>query len=224
METLPVTSPQQVAYFQRFGYLRFPDLFAHEIEEISSAFDEVFATSEHPRLDLTGVPIHGYEARTMIPSFIDRHPVLAGLRTDPRILGIVGPLLGNNAEYRESDGNIFSCDTEWHCDIFAAPMNIQHVKLSFYLDPVRAESGAPRVIPGTNHWQGEYASALRNDFEANVGSIENLFGVGARQMPAVVLDSDPGDVLLWDYRTIHASFDGGPRRRLFTMNFCESPG
>ncbi len=210
---------EQAAFFRTFGYLKLPGVFSGEIGEISAAFDQLFEEFESSRVDMSGVAIHGYGERTMIPAFVDRHPDLARLRTDPRISGIVTPLLGDAAEYRDSDGNIFSCDTEWHCDIFGAPMKIQHLKISLYLDPVRAESGAPRVIPGTNHSQSEYARSLRSSFGENISHVEDVYGVVARDVPSVVLDSDPGDVLLWDYRTIHASYGGGPRRRLITMNF-----
>lgn len=219
VQAAAVLSEQQVAFFRAFGYLRFPGLFAAEIEAISAAFAEIFDASDSPRVDMTGIRIHGYQPRTMIPGFVDRHPSLARLRDDPRILGIVIPLVGDDAEYKESDGNVFSCDTEWHCDTYGATMAEQHVKISFYLDRVRADSGAPRVIPGTNHWESDYARTLRSGFRNNVGDVGNVYGVEAGEIPAVVLDSDPGDVLLWDYRTIHASYGGGPRRRLFTMNF-----
>ena len=31
----------------------------------------------------------------------------------------------------------------------------------------------------------------------------------------------PGDVVAWNFRTIHASFNGQERRRLFSLNFKE---
>jgi hypothetical protein len=36
----------------------------------------------------------------------------------------------------------------------------------------------------------------------------------------VVLDSDPGDLLIFDHNTLHASFGGSGFRRMFTINLC----
>ena len=74
------------------------------------------------------------------------------------------------------------------------------------------------MIPGTNHWESSFATSLRSTFR-EFGQIPSVLGVEGPDVPAVTLDSDPGDLLLWDFRTIHASYFGLPRRRLFTMNF-----
>ncbi len=99
-------------------------------------------------------------------------------------------------------------------------MSTRHIKLSFYLDPLRADSGAIRVLPGTQYWQSPYAKDLRRSFR-EFGKSADVFGVDSTEVPAVVIDSDPGDVLIWDYRLIHASFNGLDRRRFFSVNFRE---
>ncbi|MEJ7583572.1 MAG: phytanoyl-CoA dioxygenase family protein [Acidimicrobiales bacterium] len=214
-----VLTPQQVSFYETFGFLRLPGLFSDDIGEIERGFEAVFADEAHPRMEID-VELHNNEPRTMVPQFIDKHPALAGLSRDPRILGVVGPLLGEQFEYAESDGNLYFCDSEWHCDIYGSPMDVRHVKLSFYLDPLRGDSGAPRLIPGTNHWQSGFARRLRANFK-DFGQIPSIYGVEGPEVPSVTLDSDPGDLLLWDFRTIHASYFGLPRRRLFTLNFRE---
>jgi hypothetical protein len=217
-------SAQQVRFFRTFGFLKFPGMFADDIDEITAAFEKVFADESVYRVESNDVKVHGFRPRTTIPWFIDQHPTLAALRDDPRIVGAVHSLLGDNLEYAESDGNLFSCDTEWHCDIYQAPMSIPHVKLSFYLDPLTAGSGAPRVIPGTHHWTEDFAVDLRDKFGKNLGALASVFGVDGPSIPGVVLDTVPGDLLAWDYRTIHASFNGARERRLFTINFrCPQP-
>ena len=129
-----VLTPQQVSFFETFGYLRLPGLFLDEIADITEGFEAVFADPEVPRLDYE-VELHRNERRVMIPTFIDRHPALVHLRDDPRITGVARALLGESFEYAESDGNLYFCDSEWHCDIYGAPMTQDHLKLSFYLDP-----------------------------------------------------------------------------------------
>jgi hypothetical protein len=214
-----VITPQQVNFLEMFGYLRVPGLFAEDIEEITAAFEAVFADPRHNRVDLDAV-VHRNDRRIMIPGVIDLHPALAKLRDDERIVGIAHALLGDDIEYAQSDGNLAFCHTEWHADIYNAPMTQRHIKISFYLDPLRADSGAIRVLPGTHFWQGDYAVGLRQSFR-DVGKSRELFGVDSTDVPAIVVDSDPGDVLVWDYRIIHASFNGLNRRRYFTVNFQE---
>ena len=212
-------TPQQVSFYETFGFLRLPGLFRDEIEEIDKGFEAVFADEHHPRMEIE-VDLHRNEPRTMVPHFIDKHPALVGLRDDPRILGVVRSLLGPSFEYAESDGNLYFCDSEWHCDIYGSPMTVRHVKLSFYLDALRADSGAPRLIPGTNHWQSGFARNLRTSFK-EFGQIPSIYGVEGPDVPSVTLESNPGDLLMWDFRTLHASYFGRPRRRLFTLNFRE---
>jgi ectoine hydroxylase-related dioxygenase (phytanoyl-CoA dioxygenase family) len=219
MAGVPMLSEQQVAFLETFGYLRFPGLFADDIEEITEAFEKVFAAPEHVRVEMNE-QVHHNDRRIMIPAFVDKHPTMAKLVDDERIQGIARTLLGDQVEYAQSDGNLAFCPTEWHVDAYTAPIRQRHIKISFYLDRLRADSGAIRVIPGTHFWQGTYAHQLRRSLR-EFGKTREVFGVDSMAIPATVIDSDPGDVLVWDYRIIHASFNGLDRRRFFTVNFRE---
>jgi Phytanoyl-CoA dioxygenase (PhyH) len=219
MDTISGLTQQQVKFFDTFGFLKLPGLFRDDIDEINTAFDEVFAIESHPRME-TYVELHGEERRQIIPQFVTKHPRLDQLRSDPRVTGIVTSLLGERHEYAESDGNLFDCESFWHSDTYGAPMLIHHVKLSFYLDRLRADSGAIRVIPGTQHFRETFATALRNNFR-EPAQIEDEFGVDARDIPSFAIETDPGDLVVWDFRTIHASYYGQVGRRLFSINYRE---
>jgi ectoine hydroxylase-related dioxygenase (phytanoyl-CoA dioxygenase family) len=221
MDTMTRLTKQQVKFFETFGYVTLPGLFRDEIGEIDDAFENVFAHEGHPRME-TYVELHGEERRVIIPQFVTKHPTLNRLRDDPRVVGIVTSLLGDDHEYAESDGNRFDCESLWHSDTYGAPMGIRHVKVSFYLDTLRADSGAIRVIPGSQHFQESYATALRGVFR-EPSQIEEKFGVAARDIPSVALETEPGDVVVWDFRSIHASYNGRVGRRLFSINFREKP-
>jgi len=210
---------QQLNFLHTFGFLRLPGLFADEIEEITNAFEAVFADPEHFRMDMNE-PLHRNDRRVIIPMFIDHHPTLSRLRADERLLGVARAVLGDDAEYAESDGNLAFCHSEWHADTYGAPMTTRHIKLSFYLDTMRADSGAIRVLPGTHYWQSPYARDVRQSFR-EFGKSADFFGVDSTEIPAFVVDSDPGDILIWDYRLVHASFNGLDRRRFFSVNFRE---
>lgn len=211
-------TPQQKTYFETFGFVRIKGLFRDEIATISAAFDELFA--QGPTWETTS-SLHFDDRRLTIPGFIQQHPDLIGLRHDPRLLGIVTSILGDRYEYAESDGNIFSCDTSWHPDNYAAPMEVHHAKFSFYLDPVDADSGAIRMMPGTNDWRSAYAEAVRRGTSDPL-RIEDVYGVPPDELPAWTVESQPGDLIVSNFRTIHGAFNGGDRRRMFTMNFKEA--
>lgn len=208
-------SAQQLRFFDTFGFLRVPALFTAEIETITEGFEAVFA--ENPTWD-TNAELHFDDRRSIIPAFIDKSEQLSWLRDDPRVVGIVSSVLGPDYEYAESDGNCFYCDTSWHADIYSAPIDQPHLKLSFYLDPLTAASGAIRLIPGSNHHTSEFARALRRDLETPT-SVRELFGVEPEDIPSWALETMPGDLVMWNFRTVHASFGGSARRRLFSVNF-----
>jgi hypothetical protein len=210
-------SAQQVNYFKTFGFVKVPGLFREDVDEIVAGFEAVFA-NELPTME-TYEPLHGEQRRLIIMGFVDKDARLERLKTDPRVVGVVSSLLGDEFVYAQSDGNLFDCESHWHSDMYGAPLEYHHVKLSFYLDPLRADSGAIRVIPGTHHYRERYALDLRKRFKEPANG---AFGVDPRDIPSVPLETDPGDLVVWDFRTIHASFHGGIRRRLFSMNYRDA--
>ena len=212
-------SPQQKAYFDAFGFLRLPGLFKHDFDRLIAGFEEIFADEELARTE-TREQLHLEKPRVIITDFIDKSEKLRPLLDDPRVVAVVTGLIGENYEYCNSDGNLFYCESSWHPDTYGAPLTRYHVKLSFYLDPLRDESGAIRMIPGTNHNQTPFARQLRRNLE-DPQKIKEIYGVEPNQIPSWTLMSEPGDLIVWNFRTVHASFNGGERRRLFSVNFRE---
>jgi Phytanoyl-CoA dioxygenase (PhyH) len=210
-------SAQQRAFFDTFGFVRLPGLFAPDIDRITAGFEEIFAS--HPIWE-TNEALHFDQRRLIIPGFVENSERISWITSDPRTHGVVGSLIDVPYEYAQSDGNLFYCDTSWHPDNYKAPMHVYHVKLSFYLDPLHGQNGAIRMIPGSNFWQTPFAEELRRN-TVDPSSIEEIYGVAPDQIPSWTLESEPGDVIAWNFRTIHASFNGGERRRLFSLNFRE---
>jgi len=207
----------QKTFFDTFGFLVLRGLFAAEMGAITDEFERVFAeqTPWESHEDL-----HFNEQRLIVPNIIDHSPMLLGLLNDPRITRIVAPILGGDYIGGQSDGSLFSCETSWHADTFGAPMEQRHVKISFYLESLDIASGAIRVIPGTNHYITNYARGLRRDLN-DPARIESILGVAPAEIPSWTVHSAPGDIVVWDFRTIHASFNGSKRRRLLSLNFKE---
>ena len=208
---------EQVNFFETFGFLKLPGVFADDIEEITAGFEKIFAN--HENWELTE-DIHLNQPRRIILDILEQSEDAPKLYRDPRVVGTITSLLGPGYEDAPSDGSLFSCDSSWHSDTYGAPMTRQTVKISLYLDPLTAETGAIRVMPGTNYYQSDYALTLRRDF-TDVDGPQKVFGVDREDIPAYVVESVPGDAIVWDYRTIHASFGGGQRRRLLSLNFKE---
>jgi hypothetical protein len=210
-------TPQQRYFFDTFGFLHLPNFLGDDLEEITEAFEQVFV---HHQAVETFEDIHFGGRRIAIPFFLEGHPRLKQLETDPRILAVVTSILGERYEYRQTDGNLLFCDTAWHCDIYDSPLDQFHIKLFFYLDPLERETGGLRVIPGSNDYVSRFATRLREDFDP-WPEIERLYGVPPEDIPSWPIDNQPGDLIVGNYRTIHATFGGAPRRRLFTMNYRE---
>ncbi len=223
-------SEPQVTYFKTFGFLKIPGLFASDVERIRTGFEEVFAAETPEVLDpdnpyhRTQDPRYERETRTMIRRFIDKSPNLEWLRDDPRVLAVAQSLLGDPFVYAESDGNLFNCDVYWHLDVYGATPDVEHIKMSFYLDQLRKDNGALRVIPGSHFARTSYARELYKQLSHDPSRVAEHVGVAVDEIPAWVVDVDPGDLIVGNFRTMHASFDGGARRRLFTLNFSAAPG
>eukprot|EP01047_Picozoa_sp_COSAG01_P024793 COSAG01_NODE_1545_length_9958_cov_14.982963_2_plen_163_part_00 len=84
---------------------------------------------------------------------------------------------------------------------------------------VTRDSGALRVIPGSHQWGDKFADSLDATFRG-LGAVD-AYGTSQAQIPAVVLESRPGDVCVFIQSCKHASFGGNSRRRMFTINCTE---
>lgn len=196
------TLAQQRDFFETFGFLKLPGLLQPEIATIIAEFEAVF-----PQLGLR----HDGTKRTMIVPFVDQRPGLCALLDHPGLLTAVGNVLGPDFNYVSSDGNYYTGDTGWHRDSLY-PSN-SYIKLALYLDPMKRDTGCLRVIPGSHTDSG-----MKQWHDPTIRDAETQWGVHQRDLPAYPLESEPGDVLLFNHRLLHASFGGSTRRRMFTMN------
>ena len=94
------------------------------------------------------------------------------------------------------------------------------IKMAFYLDPVKENTGALRVIPGSHKTNDTFANLLQSHLKSTDGN-PSLFGITGDKIPAVALESNPGDILVFNHNIKHSSWGGSDRRRMFCMNFSE---
>jgi hypothetical protein len=203
LKTMSNTTPdQQRAFFEAFGFLKLPGLLKRELKWIVPEFEAVFAES--------GIKEDGTKLTQVVP-FIDRRPALSALLDHADIVAAVSNLIGADFNYMGSDGNLFAGDTTWHRDGFS-PSN-SFIKLALYLDPVTSATGCLRVIPGSHT-----DDSLNHLYDLILRDSDNVYGRPQSQLPAFAIESEPGDVLLFSHRLLHASFGGGSARRMFTLN------
>jgi hypothetical protein len=198
-------TPEQLRFFETFGYLHLPGLLAEDIGWIIAEFEAVFPQR--------GV-VHDYTKRSCIVPFIDQRERLCTLLDHPHIEGLLTGLLGEDFNYVGGDGNYYVGDTGWHSDGWH--WIGRYLKLALYLDPVTRDTGSLRVIPGTHLPGAEPAWDARR-----AGRSMELWGIPMNAVPAIALESRPGDVVVFNHNLMHASFGGSARRRMFTLN-CAS--
>jgi len=191
--------------FQSLGFLVLRNHLApSELEELraemGTAMSSAYAHS----------PFDG-SRRHWLPMMGPETPTFAALLEDPRFLDTTEQLLGAPALGWMVDANRYVGDTAWHNDAFASNRG---VKWAIYLEPTSAERGALRVVPCS---QNPVVNAHVGEFIEMAGH-DDLSAI-----PAMVLDSQPGDVVAFDFRCWHASVGGGKDRSMFTVEYFELP-
>jgi hypothetical protein len=231
-------TPQQLTHFETFGFILLRQVFSpDEMAQIVREFQQHLAD------DLQGKEFTG-EKRLAVTSFIEKRPSIWWLPEDDRIYEPMEQILGPDFMWRGSGANLYVGNTEWHRDAADLELNFTRVNLVFNLDPVTRDSGCLRVIPGShrepfhsqlrplNYWrkvqvagEGRIPQSDVDDFarEFNINEDDPLFGVEPCDVPAVAIESQPGDVAIFNMYLYHATFGGRTGRRMFTMNFTSNP-
>ena len=207
---------QQISQLNTFGFLVFPALFSHEeTDNIVGAFDEVMA------IDQNGEGFPGRKRQAVV-GFVAQNSGLFWLLEDDRIYMPMEQLLGSDFAWLGSDGNLYVGDTEWHPD--SGTFEHSSIKVVLYLDPVTKDTGCLRVIPGS-HLPG-FGDLLRDTLKRDPSTralADSPYGLKGGEVPSVPLESQPGDVVMFDQRLFHASYGGSAGRRMFTLNFTRKP-
>jgi hypothetical protein len=134
---------QQSRFFDTFGFLRLPGLFVDEIGGITEDFDAIAA-----------------KLGNRIMPFADQTERLSRLIDDPRLHDIAAAVLGDDFSYMGANSGgpgKGAGDTHWHHD---GREGLRFIRFFFYLDPLDADTGALRVIPGSHKIGDSYANSL----------------------------------------------------------------
>jgi len=206
-----VLTEQQISFFNTFGYLGFPGLLSDRIGSVIDEFENVWRAHNGGHNGRA----HDGTARSCMVPFIDQNETLSSLLDDPRIHAIATGLLGDDFNYMGSDGNYYVGDTGWHSDGWST--DIRNIKIAFYLDPITRDTGSLRVIPGSHLITDQYALQLQE----KLGRSNENWGLSGSEIPAVALETQPGDIVCFNHNTKHAAFGGSNNRRMFTINLSQ---
>jgi hypothetical protein len=116
-----------------------------------------------------------------------------------------GPVIPTRAKGTRYFGN-----TPWHTD---SESPVTSIGFLAYCEPLDAESGALRVIPGSH--RKEYGDAIRELLRDNATAAD-------AGIPSQVVESQPGDLILIDEHLFHASY-GGTARRQWRADYLPVP-
>lgn len=218
-----------IAFYRENGYAVVRGLFRpDEVAALARAFDRVHAEGMlHGRsfrvqnvfFSIAHDAALGPIVRMVQwPSYFNR--VLERVRRDPRILGVLEPLLGRNlkqiinqmhwkppgaamAEFGFHQDSRSRRPREAYRDLADS-----YLQTAIAIDPHREENGAMVVCPGS-HRLGEVPfDATRRSMDVAMDAAD-LGRYGLDPGDAVTLELDPGDLAFWSVHTLHGS---GPNR------------
>ncbi|MCZ6677015.1 MAG: phytanoyl-CoA dioxygenase family protein [Candidatus Poribacteria bacterium] len=193
----------QLEFYKTFGYVVLRGLFSEtDLETIRKEFDYMMAEQ------YAHTPYNGSK-RHWTPLMDEDTPFFASLMEDPRFLTVAKQLYGDDVLGVGTDANRYTGNTGWHRDTHTVDQ--YGVKFAFYLQPVTANTGALRVIPGTHRLPDD------DDFVNGVRSMP------LESVPATALASEPGDVVAFDLRMWHASYGGSEDRHMCTVVYYANP-
>ena len=214
-------SEQQVLQFRTFGFLLLRNVLnMEEIQKINAEFDARLAST-------SGANANGKKSERMSWSSLGPdNPFTSSLLEDSRIISIVESLFGEDFYGISCNASSLVGETNWHPD--ADNLNMHGLKVLCYLQPLKSENGALRVIPGSqvNSLHDAIKQIEMNEPEhdglTHVAKVtDSDAGLDIEGVPACACTVNPGDLVVFDFRLWHASYGGSDDRRMISMIFIK---
>ena len=193
--------PDHVTEFRETGFVLIQSAFEPTLlsDEIDRAFAEGFRPGEGMHVISQGT---GDVRFRYLPMMCERTPVSLDLLDRFAIVG--AELLGKQVLPGRAKGTRYYGDTGWHRDSHSALPSLAFLA---YLEPLRAWTGALRVLPGS-HLDLAVALPPRSG--------------GDMPVPGQAVETEPGDVIAFDEHLVHSS-RGGDERRQWRVDFLPDP-
>ena len=208
---------QQKNFFDTFGFLIIRELFTKdEVKTIEEEFNNRATVASNFE------PFNGTKRQTIDMSGNDS-PFFASLLEDKRLLTIAEDIHEQVLPWgTHIDRHVNN--TYWHHD--AGGYEWYGIKFGFYLDQLKAETGALRVIPGSH--KQPFHDQLDNIQNLKYSWIRKNYSAASESsfispIPSYACESNPGDMVIFDYRIYHASLGGTKDRHMCTVNFINYP-
>ena len=182
--------PQAATALGTFGFVVLRQFF--DPTPLAAEIDRVIAEGI-----LRDVPERSDRQFQYVPMMTAETPV--SLLLLDRAETVAAAVFGRPVIPTRAKGTRYHGETPWHTD---SDLPLRSVGFLAYLEPVGADSGALRVIPGSHHPQ--FREAIR---EIGATCLRDLSLAGH------VVATEPGDMILLDERVLHASVGGGVRRQ-----------
>jgi hypothetical protein len=228
---------EQIEQYKRDGICKFNGIFSlPEINRLrSSAFVALTETSKissrgypHKTLELvhsSGVPS---PALLFWPALCNAYQ--EQMRTDNRLISIVRQFLGddvqqlNNQFYFRLPGDTDSF--AWHQDIMFRnpkenyPRIVEedgYVQTAIIVDEMSSQNGGIEFVLGS-HLLGDLG-LIGSDYEGLRGFNRDNKHPAFQNLPTVILEASPGDVVVWSSLTVHGSMPNSSKYpRMYLMN------
>lgn len=211
--------------YRRDGFAIVRGVFgAGDVAALAAAFDDMFeagrrhpATFRHGNLlyVVSRDPAHGPLLRfVQWPSYVN--PVLARVRTDPRLLELLAPLVGRDLKQvtnsiiwkhpgAEATAFAFHQDCRFRRPASAyRNLATSMVHCAIAVDPQRPENGCMRICAGSHRHGDLKLNVSRGVYDAPCDE-ESLRDAGLDPQALIDVMIDPGDVVLWHPFTVHGS-------------------
>ena len=213
-------SAGEVAQFHALGVvIRRGALSSAEVDSVAREMESVCA----------GVLGHapGDEDVVWESQFVEGSRALTDLVAGDRIYRAVCDLLGQDVLWGGSEGMWgfdSLADHHWHADGGWLPeqMTPYRLKVMLYLDPLRRDTGALRIIPGS-HRALLHESLLPFNESAAPGGNRRYFGRHGSDIPAYAIETDPGDVVFFNNWLFHSVYGKVHPRRSIILKFMRMP-
>ena len=210
----------QIEHFHAFGFLVIRQAFSRE--EVDALIQEAAAACAQK----LGRDI-GEEEWFWDGEFVESRPALTRLVEDDRIYLPVTELLGDDLIWIGSEGmwgiDPKLADHTWHFDGFRTSQHLDYprTKVMLYLDPQTKDTGALRVIPGSH--RDPLHQALLPLQDAHLGGDPSPFGVDGSRIPGCAIETEPGDIVLFNQWLYHAVYGKAGKRRVIVFKFGPRP-
>lgn len=201
-------SESHVNFYRAFGHLIVRGMLSQHEMTIIRAESRAAMAERHARNDFDPSAEAERERRQWCPMMKPDTPFHAGLLEDVRFLSLATQLCADDVIGIKVAANRFGGSTPWHRDVFTSKDG--GIKFVCYHEPVRRANGALRLLPLSQMIGDNYLFA------------EKLKRLPVDDVPCTALETDPGDVIVFNIRAWHGSF-GGTERYSSDLSYYNNP-